>query len=380
MRAIYSIGVRFAAGGIGNIAYHAVRGLQRNEMLFWLLCGSYQPTEIPERQIRAMGAASRVMRRLAIYGSFSRLNHMHNLLFDRWATRHIEPSELFHGWGGFCLDSLHRAKSMGAITIVERASSHPAYQTRLLQEEFDRWRLRYRAPNGVLQRALAEISTADYILIPSDFVRRSFLAEGVSEERLIQVPFGVESSIFRPLTTPRPASPFRVLFVGQIDVRKGILDLIEAWKMLQWQEAELCIVGRISPDLRQVLAQYADSASIRFMGHIRDPVSAFQQSDVFVFPTIEEGSALVVYEAMACGLPVVTTPNAGSVIRDGQEGFIVPIRDIEGVAGRLEDLRSDDDLRRKMGIAARARVENFTWTNYGNALAEALFAKVRSAN
>jgi hypothetical protein len=84
------------------------------------------------------------------------------------------------------------------------------------------------------------------------------------------------------------------------------------------------------------------------------------------------GSALVTYEALACGLPVVTTRNAGSVVRDGEEGFIVPARDAEAPAARLEELRTKVSDRRSMAAAARARVEQFSWDRYGRSLAEAL--------
>jgi glycosyltransferase involved in cell wall biosynthesis len=101
-------------------------------------------------------------------------------------------------------------------------------------------------------------------------------------------------------------------------------------------------------------------------------VAVYQQADVFTFPTIEEGSALVTYEALACGLPVVTTPNAGSVVRDGVEGLLVPIRNVEALAAALECLRADERLRREMGRAARARAEEFTWDGYGETLARVL--------
>jgi len=78
----------------------------------------------------------------------------------------------------------------------------------------------------------------------------------------------------------------------------------------------------------------------------------------------------VTYEALACGLLVVTTPNAGSVVRDGVEGFIVPIREVEALAAALERLRADEQLRREMGRAARARAEEFTWDKYGDQLAD----------
>ena len=97
-------------------------------------------------------------------------------------------------------------------------------------------------------------------------------------------------------------------------------------------------VGRALPEIKEVLKTYAELPGVRIVGFSGAPATAYQQADIFVLPSIEEGSALVTYEAMACGLPVVTTPNAGSVVRDGVEGFIVSIRDPDALAERIESV------------------------------------------
>lgn len=370
MRVIYSLGAKFAGGGIGTTAYYAVRGIHRHRMLHLLLCGSYRPTEIPTERIRAMGLLSRVLRRLAVYDSSRRLNHVYNQLYDLWAARHMEPCDVFHGWGNFCLRSLRWAKAIGAVTIVERASSHPLTQQAILQEEYARWGMRFKMPRGSIQRSLEEIAQADYVLIPSDFVRRSFLDQGVADKKLIQVPFGVDIHRFWPISRSGARKPFRVLYVGQVSLQKGVLYLLEAWQLLRWRDAELWVVGRVEREIRPLLRRYT-AETIRWVGYVSDPAAIYQQAEIFAFPSLQEGSALVTYEALASGLPVVTTPNAGSVVRDGLEGFIVPIRDVEGLAERLERLRSDEKLRCEMGKAARRRAEDFTWERYGDVLVTA---------
>lgn len=369
MRVTYSIGARFAGGGIGNSAYHAVRGLVRHGGLCRLLCGSYVSTDIPQERIKAMGLASRVLRRLAVYGFGHQITHAHNLIYDRWAARQIPSCDWFHGWGGFCLRSLARAKALGAVTSVERASVHPITQVTLLREEYANWGMGFGRPKAALDRDLAEIAAADYVLIPSSHVRETFVSNGVPERKLIEVPFGVNTTRFRPVRQQQSsARPFTVLFVGHVNLGKGVPYLLDAWERLDWHDAELCLVGRITTDVRHLLPRYADLTGVRVLGHQIDPVSFYHQADVFAFPSLHEGSALVTYEALACGLPVVTTPRAGSVVRDGAEGIIVPIRDAEALASALERLRFDEPLRQKMRSAARARAEEFTWTRYGDRL------------
>jgi len=90
----------------------------------------------------------------------------------------------------------------------------------------------------------------------------------------------------------------------------------------------------------------------------------YQSADIFVYPSLHEGSALAIYEAMASGLPVITTYNSGSVVRDGEEGYILPIRDVEALMEKILLLYQDEDLRYLMGKKARERVEDFTWAQY----------------
>jgi glycosyltransferase involved in cell wall biosynthesis len=101
-------------------------------------------------------------------------------------------------------------------------------------------------------------------------------------------------------------------------------------------------------------------------------VEEFRHADVFVLPTISDSFALVHLEALACGVPVITTPNCGSVVRDGVDGFIVPIRDAKMLAGRIEEIVNDRVLRQRMSQHARERARQFTWERYGARLLSAV--------
>lgn len=380
MKMLYSIGTTFAGGGIGNIAAHAVRGLYRQGMLQRLLCGAYVPSDIPATLIKAMGWPDRVLRKLATYDQRRWLWHVQSVLFDQWAARHQTSADLFHVWGGYGLTSLKQARRRGMLTVVERASTHPRYQARVLAAEYARRGIPYSSPNFVVQRAIAEVALADYILVPSEFVRQTFLVEGVPAERLLLLPFGVDLTRFTGTVERQTNQPFRVLFVGQIGVRKGVLYLLEAWQHLGWRDAELGLVGRVEPGFQPLLRRYAHLPGVRWADHMPDPVASYQSADLFAFPSLEEGSALVTYEAMAAGLPVITTANAGSVVRDGQDGLLVPIQDSLALATALEQLRADPARRRTMGHSARQRVAGFSWTAYGDAVAEVFRQLILSKN
>lgn len=141
--------------------------------------------------------------------------------FDKAVRDRLSPeSDLFIGWSSLCLYSLQRGKELGIVTIVDCGSSHVQYQWQVLQEEYELWGLKFDAIHpGVYERELQEYDRADMIAIPSSFVKRTFLAQGVPEHKLIHVPYGVSLAEFYPV--PRQDNKFRVIHCGGITLRKG---------------------------------------------------------------------------------------------------------------------------------------------------------------
>lgn len=379
MRVVYAVGARLAGGGIGTTAYHAAAGIWRAGALIRLLVSSARPTPIPSSLIRSMGWAGRALKRAALWDPSRRIYILGDALFDQWASRQIIPCDIFHGWSTMCRQSLLRARALGAVTVIERASSHPLEQDDILRRLEEQYGAGGRPSAWHVQRALEEFELADYAAVPSEFVRQSFIQRGFPSHKLLLLPYGVDTARFRPANPDRPSDrPFRALFVGQVTARKGVLELLEAWRRLDWRDAELWIVGRPDAAVRRHLAPYMGLAGVRWLGYVPDPVTLYQGADVFVFPSHEEGSALVTYEAMACGLPMITTFQAGSMARHEEEALIVPPGDVPALMQALQRLREDEGLRRRLGQAARRRAEQFTWEDYGRRLVQA-YARILGA-
>jgi glycosyltransferase involved in cell wall biosynthesis len=373
MRVVYAIGAKFAGGGFGTTAYHGARALHAHGMLQRLLCGAYRPTDIPPGLIRAFGLPDRVLRKVATYDRSHWTAHVQTMLFDAWAARRLEPAEALLVWYKCGLRSMQRAHAMGMKTIGQWGNVHPRQQYDVLADEYARWGLRRRMPRAVLARALAEIACADSVICPTDQARATFRAEGVPDAKLMTIPNGVDLDRFRR-AGDLPAHPFRVLFVGQVGFRKGVPYLLQAWQCLGWRDAELWLAGNVDADMRPLLARFASLPGIRMLGYVAHPVELYRAADVFAFPSLLEGSAKVNFEALACGLPVVTTPNAGGVVRDGVDGWVVPLRDPQALAAALDRLRTNGGLRRDMGAAARARAAEFPWRRHGEAVVAAVRA------
>jgi len=362
IRVSYVVNARLPGGGVGNVAYRAAQALQQQSYLQQLIASSLRDKTFANCAVSSLGLPGRVIKRLAIYDPTDILYTLDDFWFDQFAARHIMPSDAVHGWLHHSYQAKVRGKQLGATTILQSGSTHPFTQRQLLMEESRRWRINYRYP--MRRHALDEIEQADYVIVPSEFSRDSFIQHGTPADRVILLPWGVDVDRFKPPVDTRQSNLFRVIYVGQVSIRKGIIDMLDAWHKLNWPEAELLIIGRPDPDTKKLLKSRSLPDRTRWLTHSPELWKWYHESDVFVFPSIEEGSALVTYEAMACGLPIVTTPNSGSIARDGQDGFIVPIRDVDALCDRLQRLRDDSSLREQQSRSARARAEQFSWGRY----------------
>jgi glycosyltransferase involved in cell wall biosynthesis len=199
----------------------------------------------------------------------------------------------------------------------------------------------------------------DVFIAPSDFVIEGLKEFDVQPEKCHLVPYAVNDAWFKIQNSPEPG---RILFVGSAELRKGIHLLGMAAQKLSQHNYEFKIAGGVSDLIRDAQT----TQKLHFLGRV--PRSEIQHeyalADIFVLPSFAEGSAEVVYEALASGLPVITTNAAGSVVRDGVEGYIVPGGNVEALASRIEEVIENRELRNRMSIAAKERAKDYTWDKY----------------
>jgi Glycosyl transferases group 1 len=292
-------------------------------------------------------------------------NAVHDRLVVRWLARHVaaETRGIFHGFQESCGRSLSFARGRGLTALLE--STLPPSAMPLVAAEYRRLGVPWPGPDAPSAELLAELPRADFHVAQSAFAERSLVEHGVEPGRIFRMPLGVDAARFRPAEAPRAPGPFRALFAGHMSVRKGVHHLIAAWQAAALKEAELVFVGVPKDEyILDVVAR--QPAGIRYLGFVPNARlhETYQSADVFVFPSLAEGGVYVIYEALACGLPCIVSANAGSAVRDGIEGFVVPVGDPEAIADRLRRLAEDDGLRRRMSVAARARGARFAWPEF----------------
>jgi len=329
--------------------------------------------------------SSQALRRLARFGLylpgpwFWAMERRARAELARWAAPRLDGIALLDALSTWGAELGPLVQRMGGRHVCNRGSSHILFQRDLLTEEFARWSC--PPPDGfpdwLVQRELAEYASADAIAVPSTFVRRTFEGRGVPAARVHVTPYGVDLTRFRP--QPGADRRFRVLFVGSASVRKGIGYLLEAVRPLVLRgRAELWLVGAVSTEARALLARHGDIVTMKGFVPPDQLAATYSQGSVLVLPSIEEGLARVQAQAMACGLPVIATPNTGAedLFDDGREGFIVPIRDPRAIRDRLEWMLAHPDAGRAMGEAARRRIgARSGWGAYGDAV-ERLYGRL----
>ncbi len=290
--------------------------------------------------------------------------------FDRRAARHLPPQpELVVGWSAYSLHTLRRARELGAKTVLDHGSCHIVAQDEILREEYSRlgWRGREFAHPKIIDKELKEYEEAEAIVIPSQFSRETFVSRGVPAAKLLLAPYGVNLGNFYP--AGKPDKTFRVIHCGQISLRKGVHYLLQAFTELQLPGAELWLIGGLTEEFRPLLPRFA-SANIRHLGPFPESElhKYYSQGSVFCLNSIEDGFGMVLVQAMACGLPVITTTNTGAAdaVREGRDGFIIPIRDVAALKEKILFFYENPEAGRSMGEAARKRVQaGFTWADYG---------------
>lgn len=266
---------------------------------------------------------------------------------------------------------IKKAKSFRAIAIAERGSSHILYQNKILKEEYEKYGIRtepFMLPHPkIIEDELKMYEEADYISVPSSFVKRTFLEYGFPESKIIQVPYGVDLSDFRQI--PKVDGIFRVVFAGGMTLRKGVHYLLKAFSELNLPNSELMLIGAINDEIKPFFEKYEEKFNWIGPKPQKELHKYYSQGSVFVIMSIEEGLAMVQPQAMACGLPVICTTNTGGedIVRDGIDGFVIPIRDIKALKEKIVYLYEHPEKMEEMGRSAMERVKNgFTWDDYGD--------------
>jgi len=270
--------------------------------------------------------------------------------------------DIFVGFEISCAQSFSAARALGVKTVLDIAG--------LAHDFAIENRPDYLFDSSDLQESLRhqkqqELALVDAIICTSDLAKKSFMASGVEEGKITIIHLGLDNQIFnaKGRVWDREGEPFRICYAGNLSRAKGVDVLIKAFQMAGLDNAELCLAGSfvdIEPSL-------SEAPNISLLSYLEPKLLAelFRSSDLFILPTFFDSWGMVVPEAMACGLPVITTDMCGaSELISSKNGSVIKAGDVEKLADEIVKLYSDRKQLLSMGRDSVQTVSTLSWNKY----------------
>jgi len=331
----------------------------------------------PKERVRSFlphGVLSRANRWLYEKVRFPYFETALHRMFGTWAAAKLgrERWDVIHPWSGVAEEALCRDKRASALCLLMRGSSHIRTQRRLLNEEERRVGVPLDKPSPwMIAREEREYALADYIVVLSAFAYESFVAQGVPREKLRLLPLGANLEQFRPPPAVverrcrriEAGEPLQILYVGALSFQKGLWDLRAMVQSLDTQTFHFRLVGPRTREVEGVLRELSRNVELFAKKPQHKLPEVYADGDLFVFPTIQDGYAQVLAQALASALPILTTTNCSGpdLVREGETGWVLPIRNPEAF---IERLRWCDAHRKELAAMVRRIYTEFqprTW-------------------
>lgn len=298
-------------------------------------------------------------------------------LHARACARHLSHADAVWFWPDNDLALYERARDEGKLIVHEMINCHLATVRRVLEAESRS--IGAPVAPAIDDARIAEengwLEHADLVFAPSPAVRDSLLEAGVPAAKVSLTSYGFSPRRIRP-RPPAPPRPGKAVacFVGRLSLRKGVHLLLRAFEDVR-DAVDLVFCGTVSDEVRAFCGERLGQPGVRVLGHVPDVSSVLDRADMLLLSSLEEGSPLVTYEAMAKGLPVVVSPmGSGGVVRDGVEGFVVDPHDTDRLAERVRLLAKDPELRAALGRRGAETARDYTWER----VAERRLAAIRA--
>jgi glycosyltransferase involved in cell wall biosynthesis len=385
VRVLYSFPDEIGRAGIGTTAYQQVHEVALQGVDVTLYCGSTRvafPSNV--KVLTTLSLAGRRIPHRAL--GVDRAYRYHDLRVARAVRRLGRSIDVVHCWPRATVHTCRAARAVGVPCLREVPNTHTAHAVEVVAREVEtlgmtasRKAFSHVLSPKILALEEREYDEADILLVPSEYSRQTFVARGVpaGKLRLHRYGYDVDRFFTGSDDVPRPSHrPFTAIFVGRCEPRKGLHLALRAWlDSGAANGGRFIICGSFEPGYREAIEPLLAHPSIEVRGYVPDPAALMRESDVFCFPSIEEGSALVTYEARACGCVLVVSEAAGARSEHGVTGLVHEPGDVAALTRDLRALYEDPALVERLRSAALERAEDLSW----RAAAEELVAVYRAA-
>ncbi len=341
-------------------AFYMAKALHNNNYLNKIIT-SYPKIlvkpKLPYKKIKSLFFYEILSRFLRLLQKFRIINvDINNLvsnLYSKSAAKNVDmDNDIVVSWSSKSLEIFEKLNNTKTIKILERGSSHALFQREILKEEYKILGLKepkFLNNSELINKQLKEYDLADYISVPSSFVKKTFTDNGFDKDKIIVINYGIDEVQFKKIENTKKKDKFIVLYVGSTEVRKGIHYLIDAIKLLDKENIELHIVGEISNFLKSILP---NKKNIKTFGHVKQSelYRYYNNASCLVQPSIEEGQSIVQIQSLFCGTPIIFTKNTGGIdffkdeIINGDE---VDIRSPKQISEKINHFMLNPEILKK---------------------------------
>jgi len=375
LRVLYSFPHRLGASRICNTAWQEVNGLAGAGADVTVLTGSIARSVPPNVRAHTTLSWGKLRVPYKLLGH-ARAWALHDAIVSAKLKKMAGQFDVVHTWPLGAMRTLKTARTLGIPTFLERPNAHTKFAYEVVQEECAR--LGITMPPGhehaynaeFLRHEETEYELADHLLCPSDFVAKTFRENGFPAEKLARHQYGFDDKLF--FAGQQNATPDRgltMIFVGGCAPRKGLHYALDAWLASGAQKkGTFLIAGGFIPGYAEKLSAQLAHPSVKRLGHRSDVAELMRQSDVFVLPSIEEGSALVTLEARGSGCVLLVSDASGAICEHNESALVHSARDIKTLTEQLALLNSDRSLLRRLRTASLATASEITWAAAGRKL------------
>ncbi len=379
---LYSYPLRMGVPGVGMTSWNQVRQLVGQKVKVHLSAASLDKT------IAGIASLKETFRPLGIRLPMGPLvpvwsSRIHDLITSRLLLSRSFPVDAVHCWPLGSEHTLRAAKTLGIPTVLERPNAHTGFAFEVVRQEYARLGLPQPEKHTHtydwkhLEIENREYALADRILCPSEFVEKTFRFFGYDEGKLARHHYGYDPEKYFPAERGN-GEALTIIFIGRCEPRKGLHYALDAWLASRAsQRGKFFICGDFVEGYRELLADRLRHPSIEIAGYVRDVTSFLHKSDALILPSIEEGSALVTYEAKACGNTLLISDATGAHATHMRDSLIHQARDTEELTRHLDLLDSDSGLLENLKQNSLSSAADLTWEDEAAKLVEVYLSAIR---
>jgi glycosyltransferase involved in cell wall biosynthesis len=373
VRVLYSYPLKIGAGRICHTAWQQVNGLAQAGADVLLFPGVLHKPVAATVRVRPTLSRGKVRISYKLVGNMRALA-LHDYIVSRRIEKLVGQIDVIHTWPNAALRTLKTAARLGIPTVLERPNTHTRYAYATVQRESQRLGIvlpldnEYANKADVLAKEEEEYQLADYLLCPSDFVLQTFLDQGFTSDKLLRHQYGYDEKTYYPGVNPAAhiKRGLTMLLAGDCAVRKGIHFALEAWlRSPAHHDGTFMIAGNFLPAYAEQLSGMLSHPSVQVLGFRNDLPELMRKSDVFILPSIEEGSALVTSEARGSGCVLLVSEATGAVCKHMENALVHRVGDVETLSRHITQLHEDRALLSRLRAASLSSLHEITWAAAG---------------